>query len=303
MTNRTVVVAGATGVLGIKVVSALLAQGASVTALVRSSSRKDSVARLQKVGASVHLTDFQSASSFAQACEGSDCVVSTIAGLRHEMVEVQSTLLNGVVTAGVPRFIPSDFAIDLYRIPPGSNRNLEFRREFAAKLEEADVSVTSVLNGMFSEFIFTPAPFILFSLRRCLYFGDGDQLLDFTAIDDVATYTARVALDDYTPRFLRVAGNVLAASDLAAEAEAATGKTFKVTRAGGIGTLEFMMKAARYFSRGTSNLYPAFQGMQYAINMYSGDGKLDPLDNDRYPGVRWTPLRETIQKGPPTFIP
>ena len=39
------------------------------------------------------------------------------------------------VDAGVPRFIPSDFAIDFTKIPEGGNRNLDLRREFHRRLE------------------------------------------------------------------------------------------------------------------------------------------------------------------------
>lgn len=32
--------------------------------------------------------------------------------------------------------------------------------------------------------------------------------------------------------------------------------------------------------------------MQYMVNIMSGDGKLDPLDNSRYPDIKWTTLEE-----------
>jgi len=34
--------------------------------------------------------------------------------------------------------------------------------------------------------------------------------------------------------------------------------------------------------------------MQYMHNMYSGLAKLGPLDNERYPGIRWTRAREVL---------
>jgi hypothetical protein len=34
--------------------------------------------------------------------------------------------------------------------------------------------------------------------------------------------------------------------------------------------------------------------MQYMRNMFSGLPKLEPLDNDRYPGLRWTTVREVL---------
>jgi hypothetical protein len=36
--------------------------------------------------------------------------------------------------------------------------------------------------------------------------------------------------------------------------------------------------------------------MQYLRDMFSGLPKLVPLDNDRYPGIRWTPVREVLAR-------
>jgi hypothetical protein len=41
-------------------------------------------------------------------------------------------------------------------------------------------------------------------------------------------------------------------------------------------------------------LYPPWQGMQYMHNMFSGMAKLERLDNDRYPGIRWTKVRDVL---------
>jgi nucleoside-diphosphate-sugar epimerase len=45
---------------------------------------------------------------------------------------------------------------------------------------------------------------ILFKLKRVLYWGNADQRMDFTTIDDTAAFTASAALDPSTPRFLRL---------------------------------------------------------------------------------------------------
>jgi hypothetical protein len=34
--------------------------------------------------------------------------------------------------------------------------------------------------------------------------------------------------------------------------------------------------------------------MQYMHNMYTGLPKLQPLDNDRYPAMRWTSVKEVL---------
>jgi hypothetical protein len=42
------------------------------------------------------------------------------------------------------------------------------------------------------------------------------------------------------------------------------------------------------------DLYPPWQGMQYLRDMLSGEAKLGPLDNNRYPGIQWTTVKEII---------
>jgi hypothetical protein len=34
--------------------------------------------------------------------------------------------------------------------------------------------------------------------------------------------------------------------------------------------------------------------MQYFHDMFSGCAKLEPLDNDRYPEIQWTTVREAL---------
>jgi hypothetical protein len=73
-----------------------------------------------------------------------------------------------------------------------------------------------------------------------------------------------------------------------------SGKPFKTLLIGGIGLLEGMIKAARLVMPGKEQVFPRWQGMQYMRDMYSGDGKLAPLDNDRYPGIAWTGVRQVL---------
>lgn len=193
----------------------------------------------------------------------------------------------------MPRFIPSDFSLDFTKTPEGNNRNLDFRREFRKRLDAAPIAATSIFNGMFADLLTGDAPLILFPLNRIVYWGEADQPLDFTTIADTAEYTA-AALDDDTPRDLRVAGDTLTPRGLREAAHEVTGKDFKLFRVGGLGTLDFMIKATRTLMPAEKEVFPPWQGMQYMRNMLSGHGKLDPLDTHRYPEIRFTSVREVI---------
>ena len=289
-----VVLAGATGNLGGRIARALLERGASVRALVRPATARDKLGRLQELSVTIASVDLDNASQVAPACSGAACVVSALAGLRDVIVEAQAALLDGVVKAGVPRFIPSDYSIDFTNLPPGENRNLDLRRDFHQRLDKASIRATTIFNGAFAEMLTGQMPLILFKLKRVLYWGDADQRMDFTTMGNTAAFTASAALDPFTPRFLRIAGDQLSARELTAVVSEVTGKQFRLFRAGNLGMLDTLIKVARTFAPGQKELYPAWQGMQYLRNMFDGRAKLASLDNDRYPGIRWTTARDVL---------
>ncbi|WP_460585861.1 NmrA family NAD(P)-binding protein [Hymenobacter arcticus] len=292
--SAPIVLAGATGDLGLRIAQELLARGATVHALVRPGNTKPAVATLRAQGATVVEVDFDSVAALAQACAGAACVVSALSGLRDVIVDTQARLLEAAVAAGVPRFIPSDYSIDFTKLPEGSNRNLDLRREFGRRLDQAPIRATSILNGMFMDLLTGQAPVILFKIKRMLYWGSADQPLDFTTIADTAAFTAAAALDPTTPRYLRVAGEVATMRDLQATASAATGQRFRRLRVGGLWLLKLMIKVTRRLVPAPNEVFPPWQGMQYLHNMSTGLPKLAPLDNDRYPEIRWTQVREVL---------
>ncbi len=294
MDDATTVLAGATGNLGGRIARALLERGAKVRAIVRRDSPPDKVAELRQRGAVIVEVDFNSFDALAKACSGASCVISALAGLRDVIVQTQALLLDAAVKAAVPRFIPSDFSIDFTKLPPGSNRNLDLRRDFHERLDKAPVSATSILNGMFTHLLTGQAPIILFKLKRVVYWEDPDQPLDFTTVDNTAGFTANAALHASAPRFLRIAGDQVSARALADVASQVTGEKFRLFRAGSLKRLETLIKVTRAIFPQRSALYPPWQGMQYLHNMFSGRAKLEPLDNDRYPGMRWTTVREVL---------
>jgi nucleoside-diphosphate-sugar epimerase len=292
--NKTIILAGATGNLGGRIAGAILRRGGNVRAVVRRNSGPDKIEELRKLGGTIAEVDFNSVPELTKACSGGSCVVSAMSGLRDVIVETQTMLLDAAVKAGVPRFIPSDYSIDFTKLTPGTNRNLDLRREFEERLEKASIAATSILNGMFTHLLTREAPVVLFKFKRVVYWEDADQLLDFTTIGDAAEFTASAALDSTTPRFLRIAGDQISARGLADVAGEVTGEKFKLFRAGGLKRYARLIKFTRTVFPQSKAVYPPWQGMQYMHNMFSGLPKLEPLDNDRYPGVRWTTVRDVL---------
>ncbi|MFD1952280.1 NmrA family NAD(P)-binding protein [Sphingomonas arantia] len=283
-----VVLAGATGDLGLRIARALRRRDVPVRALVRTETPDAKRGVIAGTGASVIETDYADPAALARACAGAVCVVSALNGLAPTILGLQGRLLDAAVAVGVPRFMPSDFSLDFTRTRPGDNRNMDLRRAFQARVDAAPIRATSVLNGAFADLLTGEAPIVLHKLHRILHWGDADQPLDFTTKDDVADHVADVAMDADAPRFSRIAGDVVSARDLASIMTRLSGREYKLLRAGGIGRLSTVIAVARALSPKSDAPFPAWQGMQYLRDMASGRGKLVPLDNARYGKTDWT---------------
>jgi nucleoside-diphosphate-sugar epimerase len=120
--TKTIVVAGATGNLGGRIVKSIIKDGAAVRALVRTGTANDKCEMLRESGARVVEADFHDLEKIAKECAGAYCVISALAGLRDVILDTQQILLEASVKASVPRFIPSDFSADYTRWPQYEKR-------------------------------------------------------------------------------------------------------------------------------------------------------------------------------------
>jgi len=292
--TTTVLVAGATGDLGRRIVRALGSHDTHVRVLTRGSS--PAAGRLAAADDLDMVTaDYADHAALTSALAGVDVVVSAVSGTRAVIVDAQRALLRAAVEAGVERFVPSDYAADYRSITPGTNRNFELRREFAADLDAAPIRATSVLNGAFTDMLTGQAPLILFDRQRVLYWSSPDQLLDFTTKNDVARTVAHVALDPAAPRVVEVAGDRVTSRTIADTMSQLTGTPFRLQWAGTVGTLSAMARVGRRLSKaGDDEPFPAWQGMQYFVSMFSGEAELRHVDNGRYGDEQWTTVREVL---------
>lgn len=293
--KKTVAVAGATGQLGKLIIHHLGKKDVQIRALVRPGSDIRTLEKQTHSKIEIAEVDYQNAAQLTSSLQNVSCVISSLSGLRAVIVDTQSKLLSAAVAAGVPRFIPSDFCIDYTGLRHGQNRNLDFRREFATIIDSAPIKPTSILNGMFTDLLIGEAPVVLFGMKRVFFWGDSRQPMDFTTMDNTAQYTAAAAIDDQAPRFLRIAGDVASMEDIQRAATSVTGQPFKRLRPGGLGAFKMVIKVTKTLAPGTNETFPAWQGMQYLYDMLSGKAKHPQLDNERYPGLRWTTVEEVLK--------
>ena len=296
--TRTIALAGATGDLGGRIVKALVKRGAIVRALIRTDISAKAQARIKALGAEPVPADPTNLDAMTRALTGADCVVSALNGVGDTILGRQGILLDAAVKAGVPRFIPSDYSEDFTKTTPGRNRNLDLRRTFMARVDASGVRATTVLNGAFMDMLGAEMPVIQPRIHRVIYWRSADQALDFTTKDDTAEYVAAVALDDEAPRILRIAGDTVTTRDIARIMTDLSGHPWRPLYVGGIGALSAMIAVTKLIAPQPGNPFPAWQGMQYMRDMFSGEGKLHSLDNARYGKTGWTSVRDVLSKIP-----
>lgn len=293
--KKIILVAGATGNLGQRIVQSLVKQGVEVRVLVRPGTDKEKIARMEAWGVKIVVVAQWTTEEIKSACADVSCVVSAMAGLREVIVDAQKILLDAAIAAGVPRFIPSDYSLDFTTFSDGENRNLDLRREFHTYLDQTPIAATSIFNGAFMDMLLDQMPMILVKPKRILYWGSADQLWGFTTIDNTAEYTARVACDESSPRYLHIAGDLISPREVQTVTSEVLGMPFRLFRPGGQGLLGMIIKLTRLLSPGKTELYPAWQGMQYMHNMIDDRAKMDHLDNDRYADIQWTTVKDLLR--------
>ena len=291
----TILVAGATGNLGGRIVRELRKRGADVRALVRPTSSKENVDKLNEQGVQIAEADLSDVAQLTKICEGVSCVVSALQGLRDVLVDTQSVLLDAAIAATVPRFIPSDFATDFTKQAVGENRNFDLRKEFMAHIDSKSIAATSIMNGAFAEILFYGTPLLDFKNKQVGYWENADWRIDFTTMDNTAAFTAAAALDPSTPRILRIASFQVSPNELAKVAEEVTHAPYHPVRLGSLNELAAYNKRERAaHPEGEQAIYPRWQQSQYQQSMFTV--RHETLDNDRYSDVQWTDLRAWLAR-------
>lgn len=283
--SSKVFVAGATGLLGGRIVSALLDRGASVRALVRpgvDGEKKAAIDAFRARGLEVVEGDVTDpVARLAEAVGDAATVVSAVQGGPEVIVDGQLNLVHAAEKAGAARFVPSDFAVDVTKLDDGDNFMIDWRRRAAAAYGEAGIAVASVLNGAFYEVMLGFMGIVDWERGTLSHWGDPDQPLDLTSVSDTAAYTAAVALDPGATGTLRFAGEVVSFRRFHEAVERGSGRRLELRT---LGTADELRAEIERRATLTDNPFD-YVALQYQWCMVSGKAKFDTLDNDRYPQV------------------
>ena len=278
--TQTVLLAGATGMLGGRIAHHLLHQPeARLRLLVRdASSKTDALQPLVVAGAELIEGDLTDRASLDRATQGVDVIISAVQGGPEVMVDGQIALAEAGKRNGVRRILPSDFGLDLFKATPGEHMMFDLRAKADAAIAKTGLEQVNILQGAFMDMFLPGHGAIDLDKGTVGFYGDGNRLVELTTVDDTAAMTARVALD----RTVK-AGKFAFAGDRISFREAGeivsrqSGREVKPVSYGSEADLRATMAQAD----------PQKQVMlAYLLYMTNGQTALSDLQNDRYPEVK-----------------
>lgn len=289
MKTQTVLLVGATGMLGGRIASHLLDRPDTRLRLMQragaadEAKNKDAMKSLLDGGARIVEGDLADHDSLDRATEGADVIVSAVQGGPDVIIDGQVALAEAAKRNGARRIMPSDFALDLFKATPGEHMMFDLRRKADEAIAETGIEAVHILNGAFMEMFRPGAGAIDYDAGVVSFWGDGASLIEVTSVEDTARMVARVAVDESVPggKFA-FAGDRLSILDATRVIEALTGRTFERRPLGSEADLRAAMTEA---GRDTSNPFKAVM-LAYHLYMLTGQTALSDLRNDRYPDLK-----------------
>ena len=283
--TQTVLLAGATGMLGSRIARHLLNQPeARVRLLIRggdASAKRDALGPLFDRGAESIEGDLADRASLDRATQGVDVIVSAVQGGPDVIIDGQVALAEAGRRNGVRRILPSDYALDLFKATPGEHPMFDQRRQADERIAATGIEHVHVLQGAFMD-MFKPGAGVIGGDGVVRFWGDGTQPVDTTSVEDTARMVARVALDrGVASGKFAFAGDRISVLDAVAIVEARTGRSFERHPLGP----EADLRAATAAAKAGGDPQTAVM-LAYQLYMLTGQTALSDLQNDRYPDMK-----------------
>ena len=278
--TQTILLVGATGMLGGRIVHYLLEHPeARVRLLVRGiTGKKQALDTLQQRVPKLIEGDLTDAVSLDRATQGVDVIVSAVQGGPDVIIDGQVALAEAGKRNGVQRILPSDFGLDLFKATPGEHAAFDWRRTADDRIAAIGLEQVNILQGGFMELFMPGMGAIDLEKGTVGFFGDGNRPIDVTSVEDTARMTARVALDRTVPAGkFAFAGDHVSFRQAGEIVAARTGRALKPVSFGSEADLRGAMAAADPQKRVM---------LAYLLYMLTGQAALTDLQNDRYPDLK-----------------
>jgi uncharacterized protein YbjT (DUF2867 family) len=193
----TILVVGATGVLGSEICRRLTAAGRSVRGLVRETTDPAKVSKLQSLGVETVQGDVRDRASLDRACQGVTAVVSTVSSMPFSyqagVNDIQTTDLDGItnlIEAAKANQV-SHFTFISFTGNPGIDFPLQSaKRIVEQRLKDSGLTYTILRPSFFMEVWLSPAVGFDAANAKTVIYGSGQAVISWISVKDVAQFAA-----------------------------------------------------------------------------------------------------------------
>jgi uncharacterized protein YbjT (DUF2867 family) len=233
-----ILVAGATGLVGMDICRRLAGEGMPVRAMVRTSSDPAKVAALRDLGAEIAVGDVRDVASLDAACAGVESVVSTLSAMPFAYEpgandlgptdrDGTMALADAAKRAGARGFVYMSFSGNI----EGDFPLCRTKRAVEAHVRGSGLDYTILRPSYFMEVWLSPAVGFDAANGTATVFGAGEEPISWISIRDVAEFTVR-SLDSSFARnaTLELGGpEALSPNEVVRIFERRAGRPFSVT--------------------------------------------------------------------------
>lgn len=291
----TILVAGATGLLGSAICQRLTAAGKSVRALVRESPDPVKVSKLQSLGVETVQGDVRDRASLDKACQGITAVICTVSSMpfayQPGVNDIQSTDLAGIINLieasqanHVFQFIYTSFSGNIDLDFPLQNA----KREVEQRLKESGLVYTILRSSYFMEVWLSPAVGFDPANAKVAIYGTGQNPISLIAVQDVAQF-AVASLDHPAAKnaVLELGGpEAVRPSDVVKLFEQAKGRSFE---------LQFVPEEALQAQQAAA-IDPMQQSFSGLMRCYALGDPIDMSDTLRNFAMQPTTVQDYIRR-------
>lgn len=286
-----VVIAGATGNIGQKLIDSFLSRGHSVRVLARNPSSIPASKRsfLERI---ITFSTYYDTVALDRACEGVDAVVCAYSGIPELQLEGQLLLLRAAERAGVKRFLSASWNYDWSEMTLGQQESYDPYISFRRQVEiTSDIRPVYIFCGVLAEVLFSfpghgdfsPANHGVWdpAAKTMEIWGTGDEKWQWTTERDAAEFAAEILQRDdaVDGGFWRVCSGSHTLREMASTYAKVKSTQVEVLMKGSVDELRARALEAR--AQGSPRSFWFYIGWFYQLHTVDQTWTLRTLDNDR----------------------
>jgi len=294
-----VLIVGASGHLGSKIVENLLNNKNSFKlSLIVPNESKEKCQQFEKRCECVHVVDVLNTTEteLCKYLKDIDLVINCMNFIEpHDEYAAEHNLIQACVKAGVERYIPSDFSVDYRNLSDVDLPRVDVRQRIHEELNKTKLKWTSILCGIILEKVFCKSLNMIDREKKTVnYYGEGNEQFNVCSYDDVAKFVSTLIigrhLNKYDYKFVPIYSDTVSWKTIANNLQDVWGQEMKFNKLGSIQDLDKRIQQVKESDK------ELFYHLQYCRVMLMKEGQLKELDNEVWPTITKTNIKNFVRQ-------